>query len=275
MTRSMSTTIGIDVGGTFTDVVAADGDGGVTVAKVPSTRGREADGFEAGVAAVASDLAALSAIVHGTTVATNALLERGGARTGLITTEGFRDVLEMRRRDRPRTWGLWEVGMACLRGHMTAGPDALAASSSSVPEGVHTASTNAAAAAAAEARFAGMKPSSASVIARSGLGRYDTVLETLTVQGTPIPVLEGVDTVDVNGCAQYAFSDDGDLAYLSAGEDKAELELAWLHVSGKSSRPDIDDPYLMQLSLGPDGGRLAALVPAPIRGSQKGSRGSF
>ncbi|MEL7207682.1 MAG: hydantoinase/oxoprolinase N-terminal domain-containing protein, partial [Actinomycetota bacterium] len=103
----MSTTIGIDVGGTFTDVVAADGDGGVTVAKVPSTRGREADGFEAGVAALAPDPAVLSAIVHGTTVATNALLERGGARTGLITTEGFGDVLEMRRRDRPRTWGLW------------------------------------------------------------------------------------------------------------------------------------------------------------------------
>jgi len=45
--------------------------------------------------------------VHGTTVGTNALLERKGARTGIITTRGFRDVLEMRRRDRPNTWGLW------------------------------------------------------------------------------------------------------------------------------------------------------------------------
>ena len=103
----MSTTIGIDVGGTFTDVVAADGNGDITVAKVPSTRGREADGFESGVDAVAPDPSGLAAIVHGTTVATNALLERGGARTGLITTAGFGDVLEMRRRDRPRTWGLW------------------------------------------------------------------------------------------------------------------------------------------------------------------------
>ena len=49
----------------------------------------------------------LGAIVHGTTVGTNALLERKGARVGLITTAGFRDVLEMRRRDRPHTWGLW------------------------------------------------------------------------------------------------------------------------------------------------------------------------
>ncbi len=46
-------------------------------------------------------------MVHGTTVGTNALLERKGARTGILTTTGFRDVLEMRRRDRPTTWGLW------------------------------------------------------------------------------------------------------------------------------------------------------------------------
>ena len=49
----------------------------------------------------------VSTIVHGTTVGTNALLERKGAHTGIITTSGFRDVLEMRRRDRPQTWGLW------------------------------------------------------------------------------------------------------------------------------------------------------------------------
>ena len=52
-------------------------------------------------------IASFGAIVHGTTVGTNALLERKGARIGLITTRGFRDVLEMRRRDRPHTWGLW------------------------------------------------------------------------------------------------------------------------------------------------------------------------
>ena len=99
--------VGVDVGGTFTDVCALDErTGELRVAKVPSTRGREADGFVNGLARAADDLADVSTIVHGTTVGTNALLERKTAPTGLITTEGFRDVLEMRRRDRPRTWGL-------------------------------------------------------------------------------------------------------------------------------------------------------------------------
>ncbi|MBC8423250.1 serine/threonine-protein kinase [bacterium] len=87
-------------------------------------------------------------------------------------------------------------------------------------------------------------------------------LESRAVRSTPTRVLEQVDTVDVNGCAQYALSSAGDLAYLSAGEDQAELELVWLHVSGKVSRLDIDDTYAMQLSIRPDGSQLAALVPA-------------
>ncbi|MCU0945606.1 MAG: hydantoinase/oxoprolinase family protein [Rubritepida sp.] len=99
--------VGVDVGGTFTDLFAYDA---VTrrfrVAKVPSRRGDEAAGFLDGLEAVGG-AAALDAIVHGTTVGTNALLERKGARLGVITTQGFRDVLEMRRRDRPNTWGLW------------------------------------------------------------------------------------------------------------------------------------------------------------------------
>ena len=98
--------IGVDVGGTYTDLFLFDeATGKAKVGKVPSTRGREADGFAAGIAGLAP-LPAISAIVHGTTVGTNALLERKGARAGLITTMGFRDVLEMRRRDRRQTWGL-------------------------------------------------------------------------------------------------------------------------------------------------------------------------
>ena len=100
--------VGIDVGGTFTDVCALDdATGELRVFKTPSTRGREADGFLAGLAGVAADPGSVSTIVHGTTVGTNALLERKTATAGLITTAGFRDVLEMRRRDRRRTWGLW------------------------------------------------------------------------------------------------------------------------------------------------------------------------
>jgi N-methylhydantoinase A len=100
--------IGVDVGGTFTDVFFYDeATGRCDVAKVPSTRGDQSVGFLAGIRSRIDDLARVATVVHGTTVGTNALLERKGARSGVITTAGFRDVLEMRRRDRPQTWGLW------------------------------------------------------------------------------------------------------------------------------------------------------------------------
>jgi N-methylhydantoinase A len=73
---------------------------------VPSNRGDEAVGFLNGLRQFGA-VGDLASVVHGTTVGTNALLERKGARVGLITTRGFRDVIEMRRRDRLRTWGLW------------------------------------------------------------------------------------------------------------------------------------------------------------------------
>jgi N-methylhydantoinase A len=109
--------VGVDVGGTFTDLFVLDeARGEVAIVKVPSTRGEEAVGFMNGIRQVlrrseadadgAASMARISTVIHGTTVGTNALLERKVARTGLITTRGFRDVLEMRRRDRPQTWGL-------------------------------------------------------------------------------------------------------------------------------------------------------------------------
>ena len=104
----MSTLIGVDVGGTFTDLVYLDEANQLCgTAKVPTTRGNQSEGVLAAIAASGRDLAELSGVIHGTTVATNTLLERNGAKTGIITTRGFRDVLEMRRRDRPQTWGLW------------------------------------------------------------------------------------------------------------------------------------------------------------------------
>lgn len=97
---------GVDVGGTFTDVFLLDGRSGRhSVAKVPSTPADQSVGFMRGLGE-AGGASGAATVVHGTTVATNALLERTGAPTGLITTEGFRDVLEMRRRDRPEVWGL-------------------------------------------------------------------------------------------------------------------------------------------------------------------------
>jgi N-methylhydantoinase A len=107
MSAAQGLVVGVDVGGTFTDIFVLDEAAGTaSVVKVPSTRGEEARGFMNGIARVADGADAIATIVHGTTVGTNALLERKVARTGIITTEGFRDVLEMRRRDRPQTWGL-------------------------------------------------------------------------------------------------------------------------------------------------------------------------
>jgi N-methylhydantoinase A len=96
--------IGIDVGGTFTDLAAVDDDGRIVIAKCASTPRDPSEGLLQGLALLATELetdltsllAETERIVHGTTVATNALLERKGARVGLLTTEGHRDVIEMR-----------------------------------------------------------------------------------------------------------------------------------------------------------------------------------
>src|ERR1041384_5720927 len=92
----MAWQIGVDVGGTFTDLLSLEpASGTFRVAKVPSTPEDRSVGFIAGLSGLDTDLAAVAALVHGTTVATNAVLERKGARCGLITTAGFRDVLEL------------------------------------------------------------------------------------------------------------------------------------------------------------------------------------
>ena len=76
------------------------------VAKVPSTPQDQSLGFVCGLSKLDDSIARIDALVHGTTVATNAILERRGGRCGLITTRGFRDVLELGRRTRPNLYGL-------------------------------------------------------------------------------------------------------------------------------------------------------------------------
>ena len=99
--------VGVDVGGTFTDLILMEPEtGAVRLAKVPSTPANQAAGVLAALDGAAASLAAVASIVHGTTVTTNALLERKLSRTGLITTQGFRDVLELGRRTRPHAYGL-------------------------------------------------------------------------------------------------------------------------------------------------------------------------
>ena len=101
---------GVDVGGTFTDLIGLNvRDGSFAVAKVPSTPQDQSQGFIEGLLALDGPIAGIDALVHGTTVATNAILERHGSRCGLITTRGFRDVLELGRRTRPNLYGLTGV----------------------------------------------------------------------------------------------------------------------------------------------------------------------
>lgn len=99
--------VGVDVGGTFTDLIAIDPvTRAVRVAKVPTTVDNQAFGVLNAIQASGGDPATISGIVHGTTTTTNALLERKIARCGLITTRGFRDSLELGRRTRPTPYGL-------------------------------------------------------------------------------------------------------------------------------------------------------------------------
>ena len=103
----MSWIAGIDVGGTFTDLIAVEAASGqVRLAKVPTTPENQAFGVIAALEEAGIALSELALVVHGTTTTTNALLERKLAKTGLITTKGFRDVLELGRRTRPRPYGL-------------------------------------------------------------------------------------------------------------------------------------------------------------------------
>src|SRR5919199_4986266 len=121
MTTTSTFRIGADVGGTFTDIILMDDAGNVWTHKVPSTPpdyeqavlraiahllGRDDFSRHVGETGVATTVVA---IAHGTTVATNAVLEQRGARTALITTRGFRDVLELRRIRAPQMYNLfWE-----------------------------------------------------------------------------------------------------------------------------------------------------------------------
>jgi len=100
------TRLGVDVGGTFTDLVTVDGDGTLRFAKVPSVPARQSDGVLNAVARSGVRPQDVARFAHGTTVATNTLLERDGARTALVTTAGFRDVLEIGRQNRPALYDL-------------------------------------------------------------------------------------------------------------------------------------------------------------------------
>ena len=97
--------VGIEVGGTFTDLIALDGDE-VRVTKVPSVPRSPEEGVFAALAAADIPLSRITDLVHGSTVATNAVLERKGGLTAFVTTAGFRDLLLIQRQDRPKIYTL-------------------------------------------------------------------------------------------------------------------------------------------------------------------------
>ena len=98
--------IGIDTGGTFTDVIRVDDDGSIRLIKVPSTPADPAQSFLAGVQEIGGDSDSSGEVVHGSTVGTNAVLERRGARTALVTTRGMADVIEIGRQARDDLYSL-------------------------------------------------------------------------------------------------------------------------------------------------------------------------
>lgn len=102
--------IGVDIGGTFTDVVCRGTDGGFRLVKIPTTRANPSEGVHRAIGYMAEEWGVqptqIERFVHGTTVATNASIERQGAKLGLLTTEGFKDVLEIGRQSRRAMYDL-------------------------------------------------------------------------------------------------------------------------------------------------------------------------
>ncbi len=129
-------TIGVDVGGTFTDLVFSDVESGkLAVHKVPTTPDQLAKGVMAGIAAIcedhAIDPASIDHVFHGTTIATNAMLEHKGAKTGMITNDGFRDIVHIGRHQRVEHYSImqtlpWQQRPLVKRRHRKTVPGRLA-----------------------------------------------------------------------------------------------------------------------------------------------------
>lgn len=123
--------VGVDVGGTFTDLVSVGADGRITIVKLPSTPHDQSEGVAAALGRTAGET--VERFVHGTTVATNMLLERTGARVLLLATEGFTDLLFLARQDRASLYDLTRHHPAPL----VTRADVIPVRERLVPEGVH------------------------------------------------------------------------------------------------------------------------------------------
>ncbi len=129
-------TIGVDVGGTFTDLVFSDSESGkLAVHKVPTTPDRPAKGVMSGIETICADHmvdpASIDHVFHGTTIATNAMLEHKGAKTGMITNDGFRDIIHIGRHQRVEHYSImqtlpWQQRPLVKRRHRKTVPGRLA-----------------------------------------------------------------------------------------------------------------------------------------------------
>lgn len=99
--------VGVDIGGTFTDTVMVDETGAIGYIKVPSTPPVFYEGLVNGVKGLKKPLGDMTLLAHGTTVGINAIVTRRGAKTGIVTTKGYRDTIAIRRGDREETFNLW------------------------------------------------------------------------------------------------------------------------------------------------------------------------
>src|SRR6476620_6356780 len=99
--------LGVDVGGTYTDLVLLDGNAEPTSLKIPSTPSDPAQGVLDGIAALDIDPSKLEMLVHGSTIGVNTIIQRKGARTGLLTTHGFEDVLDIGTMSKPEMYNLF------------------------------------------------------------------------------------------------------------------------------------------------------------------------
>src|SRR5262245_21875341 len=105
--------IGVDVGGTFTDLIYVDDEAGtVIVHKTPSTPADPSEGTVKGITELCGmagiEPSQLDQVFHGTTIATNIVIEHNGARVGMITTKGYRDILHIARHKRPMNFSMWQ-----------------------------------------------------------------------------------------------------------------------------------------------------------------------
>src|ERR1700682_2962311 len=113
MTRAASLKIGVDIGGTFTDVTVVEADGRVTTHKTPSTPRAPAEAVLQGLAEALNkaqcDPARCTSFVHGSTIGVNTIIQRNGARVGVLVTKGFEDLLEVGRTKMPDPFSLFTM----------------------------------------------------------------------------------------------------------------------------------------------------------------------